>query len=109
MLIKNFKILFLFTLISIVNSSCASVQKAFDPERKNSSEEFLVEKKMPLSMPPNFDDLPVPQEENSKDEQDDGNMESLILGGDQENQSKKDNGMIDSGVENSILDKIKNN
>jgi len=109
MLIKNFKILFLFTLISIVNSSCASVQKAFDPERKNSSDEFLVEKKKPLSMPPNFDQLPTPQEDNSKDIQEEGDIESLILGKDQENQLKKKNVSNDSGVENSILDKIKNN
>ena len=58
MLIKNIKILFLLVAISIFNSGCSSVKEAFDPQRKNGSEEFLVEKKAPLSMPPNFNELP---------------------------------------------------
>ena len=103
------KIIFLITFISLYLNNCGTVKKAFDPERKNSSDEFLVEKKEPLSMPPNFDQLPTPQEDNSKDIQEEGDIESLILGKDQENQLKKKNVSNDSGVENSILDKIKNN
>ena len=43
----QFRIQYL-TLISLFFSSCSTVQKAFDPQRKNSSEEFLVEKKSKL-------------------------------------------------------------
>ena len=39
-------LLIIFSTILI--SSCGSVQKAFDPQNKNTSEEFLVEKKSPL-------------------------------------------------------------
>ena len=53
-------IFFLITLLFI--SSCGSVKKAFTNERKNSSDEFLVQKKSPLIMPPDFDDLPDPEE-----------------------------------------------
>ena len=39
------KILFLSFLISITLLGCSSVKQAFDSERKNSTDEFLVEKK----------------------------------------------------------------
>ena len=57
-MIKNIKSLFLIIISTILISSCGSVQKAFDPQNKNTSEEFLVEKKSPLSMPPSFEELP---------------------------------------------------
>ena len=109
MLIKNIKILFLLVAISIFNSGCSSVKEAFDPQRKNGSEEFLVEKKAPLSMPPNFNELPVPQVEILKDTQDESDIESL-LAGDDEKISQKD--IVDNSeneIEKSILEKIKNN
>ena len=56
----------------------ATVQKAFDSTKKNSSEEFLVEKKSPLSMPPEFDELPVPSNEKVDKESQINNIESLI-------------------------------
>ena len=62
--------LILNAFIVLFFNSCSTVQDAFDPQRKNSSEEFLVEKKSPLSMPPNFNELPVPQDtkNNNKDD-----------------------------------------
>ena len=61
MLISKIKILVVILILSFVNVSCTNVKKAFDPEKKDSSEEFLVEKKTPLSMPPDFDKLPLPK------------------------------------------------
>ena len=58
------KILFLSFLISITLLGCSSVKQAFDSERKNSSDEFLVEKKKSLSFPPNYNDLPKPKIKN---------------------------------------------
>ena len=60
-MIKKYNQIFVLIILSLLISSCNTVKKAFDAERKNSSEEFLVEKKSPLSMPPKFDELPVPQ------------------------------------------------
>ena len=42
----KFKIFIYLSFFGFILSSCSTVQKAFDPERKNSSEEFLVEKKI---------------------------------------------------------------
>ena len=38
------------------------MKKGFESQRKNSTDEFLVEKKSPLVMPPDFDELPIPKE-----------------------------------------------
>ena len=74
-MIKKYKFLIFIGIISLFFSSCSTVQKAFDPQRKNSSEEFLVEKKSPLSMPPDFNELPVPQNKNEDDKDQNKNIE----------------------------------
>ena len=65
-MIKNIKSSLLIIFSTILISSCGSVQKAFDPQNKNTSEEFLVEKKSPLSIPPSFEELPVPSNKKVK-------------------------------------------
>ena len=111
MLIKIGRNILLVILVSLLSSSCSTVKKAFDPERKNSSEEFLVKKKSPLSMPPNFDELPIPKKNALKDNEliKDNDFESLILSS--QNKEKTKNVDIDNtdNLESSILDKIKNN
>ena len=77
-MIKNIKSTLLIILSAILLSNCGSVQKAFDPQNKNTSEEFLVQKKSPLSMPPSFEKLPVPSNEKIDEEDQTNNIESLI-------------------------------
>jgi starvation-inducible outer membrane lipoprotein len=59
-MIKNTKFSLLIIFATILLSNCSTVQKAFDPQNKNTSDEFLVEKKSPLSIPPSFEELPCP-------------------------------------------------
>jgi len=106
-MIKIFnKILVIITLCLFI-TGCNSVKEAFDPQRKNSSEEFLVEKKSPLSMPPEFDELPIPSNEKVDKETQVSNIESLIT----EKNSNEKIEIIESDkdFELIILDKIKNN
>jgi hypothetical protein len=88
-------------------SSCSSVQKAFDPQNKNTSEEFLVEKKSRLSIPPSFEELPVPSNEKADKESQINNIESLIT--EKNNNEKLEVFESDKDFEQLILDKIKNN
>ena len=106
-MIKNIKSLFLIIISTILISSCGSVQKAFDPQNKNTSEEFLVEKKSPLSIPPSFEELPVPSNEKVNKESQINNIESLIT--QESNNQKLETVESDKDFEQSILDKIKNN
>ena len=107
-LINKFKILFMITIFGLLFSSCSSVQKAFDPERKNSSDEFLIEKKSPLSMPPDFEKLPLPQNKQTNDQNQSDDIETLITNS-QLNNNEKKIGNTDKELEESIIDKIKSN
>jgi len=107
-MIKNTKFSILLILSTILLSNCSSVQKAFDPQNKNTSEEFLVEKKSPLSMPPSFEELPIPSNQKIDKENQTNNIESLIT--EKNNDIEKlENIESDKDFEQSILDKIKNN
>tara|TARA_B100000886_G_scaffold263706_1_gene188274 strand:+ start:304 stop:618 length:315 start_codon:yes stop_codon:yes gene_type:complete len=57
-MIKNF---LLITLLLIL-TSCAGVKNALSGKKFENSDEFLVIKKNPLVLPPNFNDLPTPKE-----------------------------------------------
>ena len=107
-LINKIKILFMITIFGLLFNSCSSVQKAFDPERKNSSDEFLIEKKSPLSMPPDFEKLPLPQNKQTNDQNQSDDMETLITNS-QLNNNEKKIGNTDKELEESIIDKIKSN
>jgi PBP1b-binding outer membrane lipoprotein LpoB len=104
---KNIKSLLLIIISTVIISSCGSVQKAFDPQNKNTSEEFLVEKKSPLSIPPSFEELPVPSNEKVNKESQINKIESLIT--EDSNNEKLETVEPDKDFEQSILDKIKNN
>ena len=102
---KQFKF-YILIAIAILFSSCSSLKEGFTNQKKNNSDEFLVEKKSPLVMPPDYNELPIPNEENINEESNE--IKSLI--------SKSKNGEIDenfdeksSSFEGSILEKIKNN
>ena len=102
--LKFFLILSLYILVS----SCGTVKEAFTNQKKNSSDEFLVEKKSPLVMPPDYKDLPVPNTDKNVEENS-NNIESLIINSEKED--KKDNNSEGSGqnLEKTLLNKIKKN
>ena len=103
---KKYKSLFFVTLVSLFLLSCQSVQDGLTLKKKENTEQFLIEKKKPLIMPPDFDDLPQPDNldlENKKaeNESDDLNLDSLIQS------SNKSNGEnIDDEISSEIQKKI---
>ena len=106
-MMKNLKI-FIFLNIILIISSCGTIKEGFTNQKKNNNDEFLVEKKSPLIMPPNFNELPVPKQKESATQSESNEIKSLI--------SKKKNTEItndmnqkDKSFEDSILKKIKNN
>ena len=62
---KKFNLLFILGIILIVLSGCNTLKEGFTNPKKNSSDEFLVEKKSPLVMPPEFNELPIPDQKDS--------------------------------------------
>jgi len=107
---KN-KFIIIIGLISLLVTitSCSSVKEAFDPQRKNGSEEFLVEKKAPLSMPPEFYELPKPQSDKNFNQNEIEDIEILISKTEKENNQTINTEDLDTDFELLILEKIKNN
>ena len=50
----------LFTIL-IALGACQNVRDGLTGKKKNNSDEFLVEKKSPLALPPEFNELPEPK------------------------------------------------
>ena len=101
------KIFFLITLLFII-TSCQNVKDALQGKKYESSDEFLVIKKNPLVLPPNFNDLPTPKDvadttqiENIENEIED--LLSSIKDNDEETQESSSS----SETESFVLEKIK--
>ena len=81
----------------------------FQIKKKNSSDEFLVEKKSPLVMPPDYNELPTPKT-NNDDQVIEENKIQELLSNNENNVSENNNQKTPNlNLENSILDKIKKN
>ena len=68
-MIKKYKILFYLILLSVFLHSCGSVRDGLSLKKKENSEQFLIEKKKPLIMPPDFEELPQPSSFESENQQ----------------------------------------
>ena len=101
---KKFKLLFILGIALIILSGCNTVKKGFKNPKKNSSDEFLVEKKSPLVMPPEFNQLPIPNQNENTNQKKKNNIKSLIS----DNNGNNDQEASDSDLEGSILSQIKN-
>ena len=106
---KFFKISKSLVLLLFIYS-CGSVGEALQgKKRSDQGDEFLIDKKNPLVMPPDFDKLPKPGEANVKStkdiENDESNIKDLLKKSDiEEDDSSSEQS---TSIESSILKKIK--
>ena len=109
---KKHKFYIIFLSLVIILSSCQKLSEGMTgSKRTKTSDEFLVHKKKPLVMPPDFDDIPSPKQNKQKEEELSAFSESIE---DLLNIKKKENNESfesgnDSSLEQSILKKIKTN
>ena len=104
---KIFKKLVLFFLISFL-FSCGTLKKGFSNQKKNSNDEFLVEKKSPLVMPPDFNDLPIPKSRNDKPESKESSVKSLVNNQKNTSNDSSVESLQNRQIDKFILEKIKN-
>ena len=104
---RNLRIIILSNLFLFL-LSCGTVKEGFSNQKKNNSDEFLVEKKTPLVMPPNYNELPEPKINQQEIEEEQNSIKSLLL---QEDDTLNDNEIDDKDkkLEESLLEKIKKN
>ncbi len=100
----------ILTIFIITLNSCGSVKEGFVNKKKSSTDEFLVKKKSPLVMPPDFEELPLPVNDNQEQKNiENSEIKSLITGSDNKSSKSKSSSNQNTTTENSILEKIKNN
>ena len=115
LIIKKMKNLFkktLFILLTLIAlSACQSVKDGLTGKKQNNSDEFLVKKKNPLSLPPDFENLPEPRTLNKNVDQNDSEISlKEILTKDTNTKSTVSVSETSIGsLEKNILEKIKSN
>ena len=115
LIIKKMKNLFKNTLFIILIlsalSACNSVKDGLTGKKQTNSDEFLVKKKNPLSLPPDFENLPEPTTSNKNDDKNDTEIslkEILIKNANTKSTVSVSETSIGS-LEKNILEKIKSN
>ena len=102
--LRNITLICLFIFLN----SCGSIKDGFS-DKKNNSDEFLVEKKSPLMMPPDYDELPLPNSEAGDTQNSDNNVKKLIVNNENDNSKSLNQDGSNKKIEESLLEKIKNN
>ena len=102
--------LLILLIFMITLNSCGTIKEGFVSNKKNSTDEFLVKKKSPLVMPPEFYELPIPGNNNQEQKSEENlNIKSLITGSENETSKSQNSSNQNTNFKNSILEKIKNN
>ena len=103
------KIVFSLIILLFV-TSCSdtwdSVKRGLTGQKNNSTDEFLVEKKDPLVLPPNFEDLPEPSQALQNEEEEIENFQKTLEGLSTET-TETDSDQSSQGSEQSILEQIR--
>tara|TARA_Y100000590_G_scaffold426417_1_gene535483 strand:+ start:1624 stop:1941 length:318 start_codon:yes stop_codon:yes gene_type:complete len=93
-------------LIALLLHSCQGAKDALQgKKRSESSDEFLIEKKNPLTMPPDIEELPLPLEEENQNKQEDNEIKELLTK-DDKSESNNSNSNENTSLEKTILEKI---
>ena len=104
------KLLLFILLISLY--SCQSVKDALSGKKYESSDEFLVIKKNPLILPPDFDILPKPNDpvEMSREESIETEIDDILssIKSEEVSEGKVESLSENSSTEEFVLEQIKN-
>ena len=107
---NNYPIYLLIFLFLI--SGCQDVKKGFSGKSIDEGQEFLVIKKNPLVVPPDFEKMPLPKNEvdNTKSikvENEQGNEFEKLLNNQKKNSNVQNSSVNTGDLEKKIIDKIK--
>tara|TARA_B100000963_G_C22367859_1_gene554542 strand:+ start:100 stop:414 length:315 start_codon:yes stop_codon:yes gene_type:complete len=101
------KILQIF-IIFIFLLGCQNVKDGLTLQKKSGADEFLVKKKNPLVLPPEFSELPTPENNLKKEDTSSSNeIKQILKEGKNITNTPKATGDAQK-IEQNILDKIKN-
>ena len=101
---KNFYKFIILSLMVLILTSCQSVVDGISMKKKNNTDQFLIEKKSPLVLPPDFDELPEPASEAKSSEEDEFDIKNVLGQTSTSDENKKTSS---SSIKNTIMKKIK--
>jgi hypothetical protein len=97
---KNLVYIIIFSFFAVsCGNTLDSVKRGLTGQKANGSDEFLVKKKDPLILPPDFENLPVPGDRTEAEERISDFEKSLEI-------TMEEGESQSSSIENSILKKI---
>ena len=102
---NKFALLTFFGLLFLL-SSCQSAKEGLSGGKKNNTDEFLVQKKNPLILPPDYNDLPLPKDYEIKDDQSSANIDDEIkklMESEKKDSVSNNDSAGDSSLEDSII------
>ena len=102
---KYLKILILLNLILFLNS-CGTLKKGFSNQKKTGSDEFLVEKKSPLVMPPHYNELPIPEINNNNEDLSENKIKSMLTKSEGLDNNSQE---VNQNLEETLIKKIQKN
>ena len=97
---NKFAILSFFGLLFLL-SSCEGMGG-----KKDNTDEFLVQKKNPLVVPPDYNDLPLPKDQKIENDQSSSNIDNEIkklMESEEKNNVSNNDSTRDSSLEDSII------
>ena len=95
-----------FVILTFLLTSCEtmqSIKRGVTGEKVNSTDEFLIKKKDPLVLPPDFENLPTPSDREAAQEEFSKFEKNL-----KRNSSTENTSSSESSAEQSILRQIRN-
>ena len=107
---RKIRNIFKILILCLFTVSCSGGLDGFKLKKKSTSgDEFLIEKKDPLVLPPDFSKLPNPDEEIKISEEDKTEIEMVFKNDNSKSEESKSSEMSNSSLEKSILKKIQKN
>ena len=100
------KVILFVTFLIFIVTSCTSVKEAgqvLRNEKVKTTDEFLVKKKQPLILPPDYDKIPEPGSSNKIQNNDKNKIRKILKQSDADQADMNKSG----SVEKSIIDKIR--
>jgi len=102
---KNNLLIKVFLFLLFLNS-CSSITEGLGGGKQRNSDEFLVKKKAPLVLPPDFEQLPEPGVSPGEDKALNTLSIEEIIGQSETNKTSTETNSSNSSIEKSIIEKI---
>tara|TARA_B110000305_G_C19443083_1_gene643124 strand:+ start:1101 stop:1427 length:327 start_codon:yes stop_codon:yes gene_type:complete len=105
-MIKRIELRTLFTVITLLLlANCTAVKEGLSGQKSSKGEEFLIQKKRPLVMPPDYGKIPLPKEKRivNENQEKQASIEEIIGTNDSQGVTEK---TLSSSIEESILKEI---